>query len=199
MLGYKSKAKTLQTSTLPAVTPPLKTQDTVFKSMQEQIMSEMRNCEKCGQPVHRTKMSLVQGLILCPKCAGKTEVKPKKLEDEIRKFKPSTMDNWEHKLGTMKVNKSKEELSLITELATRGKTPQTDTPICLKLTWPDGMYSEKKICFYVHGEVHDTSHARDHDDEVVAELERQGWLVLVFRHGDGVIKDWADKVEAALR
>jgi len=169
-----------------------------FKSAQEQIASEIVPCENCGQPTHRTRMKLAAGKLQCPRCLGElTKSEPKKLEEEIKKFKP--VEKWEHRVQTMKVQKSKQEMDLLSELATRGITPETDVPIPLWSTIPDGVYRNKKLVYYVHGEPHDKVKALERDDEILSALEKEGWNVLVFRHNEGTVKEWADKIQEFLK
>lgn len=187
----------------------VKTQDTVqpniavrdtpqfIASAQGYIATELKSCEKCGQPVHRSKMGLVAGKLVCPTCAGIGEpVKPPTIEKEL---KPRDFDSYAQKRAGMQVQHSKLEMDLLTELSTRGVTPQRDYSICLWATDPDGTYPEKKLAYYVHGEPHDKGKALERDDEIKAALERAGWSVLVFRHGEGSVKEWADQVQEALK
>jgi ParB/RepB/Spo0J family partition protein len=156
-----------------------------------------RECEKCGKQVKRQDMTFKEGLLICPDCAG---IKPKKEEPPKPPAKPPVAkDTWEHRLGQMKVQKSQDEIDLLTELARRGITPRTDLFIPLWGTTPDGVYEDKKLIFYVHGQVHDKGKALNRDDEIVAALEREGWLVMVFRHGDSSTMERADKIQEALK
>ena len=175
-----SEAKTLQTSTLPAVTPPLKTQDTVLKSMQEQIMSEMRNCEKCGQPVHRTKMSLVQGLILCPKCAGKTTPPPEK-KTEDKPVKPK--ETGEYRRALMHPQKSEFELAVIQGLQAEGMPLETDVEICVVKTIPDAVLRvrNKQFAIYIDNEVtHPKGNGRD--EFLREKIKAQNWEIVPIRY-----------------
>ena len=36
-------------------------------------------------------------------------------------------------------------------------------------------------------------------EEIKAALEREGWTVLIFRHGEGKVSDWANQVQEALK
>lgn len=178
----------------------VKIQDSIVQSptlqkVHEEVWQQIRPCEKCGAQVHRTKMSIVDKLLVCPRCAGKTEA-PRPPE---KPKQPLFKDKWEHKLGIMKVQHSKLELELLTELSKRNLTPKTDEVICLWGTFPDGKYEENKLAYYVHGEPHDSSHAMERDDEIEAALVKQGWTVLVFRHGEGTVQEWADQVAEALK
>jgi len=187
---------------LTAVSSASKTQETLKitpsmeKSAQEYLAQEVIECEQCGTPIHRTRASIFKGKLVCPKCAGKTsKPQPQPSTPQPQKVK----DSWTHRDAAMKVEKSKEELELLKELANLGITPDTDQWICLWGTKPDGKYGEKKIVYYVHGEVHEKGKALERDDEIVAALEKQGWTVLVFRHGEGVPKEWALQVKAQVK
>jgi hypothetical protein len=171
-------------------------QSPALQKVHEEVWMQIRPCEKCGSEVHRSKMSIVDKLLVCPKCAGKTET-PK--QPEKPKQQPAFKDTWEHRKSQMKVQHSKLELDLIGELSKRCLTPDTDDPICLWFTVPDGKYPEQKLAFYVHGEPHDSSHAMERDDEIEAALVKQGWTVLVFRHGEGTVQEWANQVQEALK
>jgi len=80
-----------------------------------------------------------------------------------------------------------------------GVGPETDKWICLWGTKPDGVYLERKIAYYVHGKVHDKGKTMNRDEEIKAALEREGWTVLIFRHGEGKVSDWANQVQEALK
>jgi hypothetical protein len=195
--GMKEKAQ------LTAVSSSLKTQETVkptptmLQMTQKYLAEEVINCEQCGQPIHRTRAVLKDSKLVCPKCAGVTKpLTPRKLEEEPT-FKPK--EKPEFRRAVMQPQKSKPEMDLLTELSNRGITPETDKWICLWGTNPDGQYAEKKIVYYVHGEPHDKGKALNRDDKIKAALEKEGWTVFVFRHDEGTVKEWADKIEEALK
>jgi len=163
----------------------------------KEYMFGMRQCEKCGKSAPRREMHYIDNLLICPECAGKTKpLTPRKLEEEPT-FKPK--EKPEFRRAVMQPQKSKPEMDLLTELSNRGITPETDKWICLWGTNPDGQYAEKKIVYYVHGEPHDKGKALNRDDEIKAALEKEGWTVFVFRHDEGTVKEWADKIEEALK
>ena len=112
---------------------------------------------------------------------------------------PNQMSTWTHRSESMKVQHGQEELDFIKELSVLGITPETESPICLWYTVPDGKYSDKKLCCYVHGVVHEKGKVMEKDDEILAALERLGWTVLVFRHGEGTPKEWALTVQESLK
>jgi G:T-mismatch repair DNA endonuclease (very short patch repair protein) len=145
---------------------------------------------------HISKATLIDNKNVCPRCAEHVKPQPKpKIEPTL--FKPK--DSWEHRKATMQVQHSKLEMDLLTELSSRAITPHRDYSISLWSTEPDGTYPEKKLVYYVHGEPHDKGKALERDDEIKAALEKDGWNVVVFRHGEGSVKEWADQVQEALK
>ena len=184
------------------LTSPLKTQDTfvstpAFAKTQQEMTQQVIDCELCDKPMDRSRGTIVGGKIVCPKCAGKDKpLTVRKLEQEPT-FKPQ--ETWQQRKAVMQPQKSKLEMDLLEELSNRGITPETDKWICLWGTKPDGDYPDKKIAYYVHGEPHDKGKALNRDDEIRAALEKDGWTVFVFRHDEGNVKQWADKIEEALK
>jgi hypothetical protein len=194
--GMKEKAQ------LTAVSSSIKTPDTFqpspsFAKTQQEMAQQVIDCELCDKPMDRSRGTIVGGKIVCPKCAGKDKpLTVRKLEQEPT-FKPQ--ETWQQRKAVMQPQKSKLEMDLLEELSNRGITPETDKWICLWGTKPDGDYPDKKIAYYVHGEPHDKGKALNRDDEIRAALEKDGWTVFVFRHDEGNVKQWADKIEEALK
>jgi len=190
----KLEAQT-QVEKVPAVTSLLKIQDTpVFQRIEKETLNEIVECASCRMGVHNSKAILIDDKYYCPQHVPK--VKPI-AKIEPTPFKPK--ESWEHCKATMQVQHSKLEMDLLTELSSRGITPHRDYSIPLWSTEPDGAYPEKKLVYYVHGEPHDKGKALERDDEIKAALEKDGWNVLVFRHGEGSVKEWADQVQEALK
>jgi hypothetical protein len=203
--GWESSPKIMPQnipSMFPSLETPLKTPDTFqpspsFARTQQEMAQQVIDCELCGKPMDRSRGTIVAGKIVCPKCAGKDKpLTPRKLEQEPT-FKPP--ETWQQRKAVMQPQKSKLEMDLLEELSNRGITPETDKWICLWGTKPDGDYPDKKIAYYVHGEPHDKGKALNRDDEIRAALEKDGWTVFVFRHDEGNVKEWADKIEEALK
>jgi len=149
-----SEAKTLQTSTLPPVTPPLKTQDTfqpspAFAKTQQEMAQQVIDCEVCGKPMDRSRGNIVGGKIVCPKCAGKDKpLTPRKLEEEPT-FKPK--EKADFRVAQMHPQKSKFELSVIQELQAEGLPLETDREFCVQKTIPDAILKlkDRTIAIYI--------------------------------------------------
>jgi G:T-mismatch repair DNA endonuclease (very short patch repair protein) len=166
-------------------------------------------CERCH--VHSRNGKVWHNHHLCEKCFGRAEAAPETYDGYFHYLerknhgktpqvvKPAHFDGYAEKQAHMKVQHSKAEMSLLQELAARGLTPQTDIQIPLRITIPDGVYPDRKIAYYVHGEPHDSGKALEKDEEIVAGLQRLGWTVLTFRHGEGSVKEWAEQVATALK
>jgi very-short-patch-repair endonuclease len=111
------------------------------------------------------------------------ELLEKKLPESLTKkpseFKPSKLDSYEHKLGTMKVQHSKMEETILQLLLEKGVTPvQTDRSYCLVSTIPDFVFPQQNVAVYLDGkEVHEK---REDKDEKLREL-------LSKRHGMKVV------------
>jgi hypothetical protein len=187
----------------------VKTSDMLRNSSQPKP-EEQVECERCH--VHSGDCKPWHGHQLCEGCFKKAEFNPEAYDGYFKyleraknhqvppKLLPQKpQETWQQRKAVMQPQKSKQEMDLLEELSNRGITPETDKWICLWGTKPDGDYPEKKIVYYVHGEPHDKGKALDRDDEIRAALEKDGWTVFVFRHDEGNVKEWADKIEEALK
>jgi G:T-mismatch repair DNA endonuclease (very short patch repair protein) len=187
----------------------VKTSDMLRNSSQPKP-EEIVECERCH--VHSSNCKPWHGHNLCEGCFKKAEFNPEAYDGYFRyleraknhqvpqKLLPAKpQETWQQRKAVMQPQKSKPEMDLLEELSNRGITPETDRWICLWGTKPDGDYPDKKIAYYVHGEPHDKGKALDRDDEIRAALEKDGWTVFVFRHDEGNVKEWADKIEEALK
>ena len=180
-----------------------------------QNMTQIPECERCHIRSSTVKPEQINGKPrnLCDKCSQHAKLHSEEVISHFRFLErakegkvppklatpPKPTETWEQRQATMKVSPSQEELNLLTELSNRNVTPETDKWICLWGTKPDGAYLERKIAYYVHGKVHDKGKTMNRDEEIKAALEREGWTVLIFRHGEGKVSDWANQVQEALK
>ena len=188
-----------------------KTQDTIQNSSKP-APQEQVECERCHTHVSKENIKPWHGHNLCDRCEQKANFNPEAYDGYFKylerarnhqvpqKLLPAKpQETWQQRKAVMQPQKSRLEMDLLTELSNRGITPETDKWICLWGTKPDGDYPEKKIVYYVHGEPHDKGKALDRDDEIRAALEKDGWTVFVFRRDEGNVKEWADKIQEALK
>jgi very-short-patch-repair endonuclease len=161
----------------------VKTQDTAqpniatpqfIPSAQGYIATELRSCEKCGMPVHRTKMSLVDGKLVCPKCAGVAEPAAK---PEFTKLPAMPKDAWTFRRAQMSPQHSSMEMAVLQRLNGKGVQVMTDFEFCLQKTTPDFWFPDKRTAVYLDGPVHQ---GREDRDELLRELLRK-------RHGVNVV------------
>ena len=171
----KLEAQT-QVQKVPPVTSLLKTPDTpqFIASAQGYIATELKSCEKCGMPVHRSKMGLVAGKLVCPKCAGITEPVKK---PEFTKLPAMPTDSWTFRRAQMSPQHSSMEMAILKKLSDKGVQVMTDFEFCLQKTTPDFWFPDKRIAVYVDGPVHV---GREDRDEALRELLRK-------RHGVNVV------------
>jgi very-short-patch-repair endonuclease/transposase len=158
------------------LTSSIKTQDTpqFVQSAQEYIATELRTCEKCGMAAHRTKMSLVDGKLVCPKCAGVAEPAAK---PEFTKLPAMPKDAWTFRRAQMSPQHSSMEMAVLQRLNGKGVQVMTDFEFCLQKTTPDFWFPDKRIAVYLDGPVHE---GREDKDELLRELLRK-------RHGVNVV------------
>lgn len=144
------------------------------KSAQEYIATEIIKCEKCDQPVHRSKASIVGGKLVCPKCSGKTEPVKK---PGFTKLSTKPQETWEHRKAQMSPQHSNMENAILIRLSDRGVKVMTDFEFCLQRTMPDFWFPDKQLAVYLDGVVHQGKEDRD---EALRDLLRK-------RHGVNVV------------
>ena len=182
---------------------------------QIQNMTQIPKCERCYIHSSSVKPEKINGKDhnLCERCRQYAKLHHEEIvshfrfEQQVKEGKvpqklatPSKpQENWEHRDAHRKVQHSQDELDLLNELSTLGITPKTDSPICLWSCIPDGIYEEKKICYRVMNPATHKGKRLDADDNQKVELEKRGWTVLDFCHGEGVPKEWAKQVAEALK
>jgi len=165
-LGGEAKAESSATPAKQTV----KTQDTAqpniatpqfIASAQGYIATELKSCEKCGMPVHRSKMGLVAGKLVCPKCAGIAEPVAKP-ELPVKEYKPK--ETGDYRVAQMHPQKSKFELQVIQELQAEGLPLETDREFCVQKTVPDAILKlkDRTIAIYIDSEAtHSEGDERD--------------------------------------
>ena len=182
---------------------------------QIQNMTQLPECERCHIRSSTVKPEKINGKPrnLCDKCSQHAKLHSEQVIAHFRFLErakegkvppklttpPKPQETWEYREAHRKVQHSQDELDLLTELSTLGITPKTDSPICLWSCIPDGLYEEKKICYQVMNPATHKGKRLDLDDSQKAELEKRGWTVLDFCHGEGSPKDWAKQVAEALK
>jgi len=180
-----------------------------------QNLAQLPKCERCGVGSSSVKPEQINGEQhnLCERCSQYAKLHHEEIvshfrfQQQVKEGKvpqklatPSKpQENWEHRDAHRKVQHSQDELDLLNELSTLGITPKTDSPICLWSCIPDGIYEEKKICYRVMNPATHKGKRLDADDNQKVELEKRGWTVLDFCHGEGVPKEWAKQVAEALK
>ena len=185
------------------------------KHRQIQNMTQLPECERCHIRSSTVKPEKINGKPrnLCDKCSQHAKLHSEQVIAHFRFLErakegkvppklttpPKPQETWEYREAHRKVQHSQDELDLLTELSTLGITPKTDSPICLWSCIPDGLYEEKKICYQVMNPATHKGKRLDLDDSQKAELEKRGWTVLDFCHGEGSPKDWAKQVAEALK
>jgi very-short-patch-repair endonuclease/DNA-binding CsgD family transcriptional regulator len=148
--------KELTSLTAPEVANVLDKIKPTYTSMREAIFADMRQCEKCGAQFHRSKGSIINGKIICPKCSG--EGKPIIREHKVE-VKPVFKEAWEHRVAQMHPQHSKMENELLVKL--QGLGAMTDKLFCLQSTTPDFYFPKQKLAVYVDGPVHKGKEERD--------------------------------------
>jgi predicted nucleic acid-binding Zn-ribbon protein len=166
-------------------------------SMQEQIASELRNCEKCGQQFHRSKATIQGGLIICPKCAGKDKPIPA-TKTEVKEYKPK--ESWTQRKAIMQPQVSKQEIAALEELQRRGHKVESQVRVCLVETVID--YIVDDVPFYLDGKYAHLN--RDWKDDLIREklsqkLGKPVYAVEYERFSQKSTKEIVDQMEEALR
>jgi len=169
----KSKSEVVRQD-VTAVTSYPKTQETVqldtldFQTMQQQITQQLTQCEGCGRRVHRTRLKIVKGKLLCPLCRGEKPQPPQR-ERQVKVAKPK--DTWQHRKAQMQPQHSQMELAVLEKLNALDVPVETDVPFCLQRTIPDFYFPTKNVAVYLDGPVHKGREDRDENQrELLARL-----------------------------
>ena len=182
------------------VSPRIESQETIqpksFYSVQEGIMAELVMCEGCGSQVHRSRLQLKGGKLLCPKCRGekpKVEVKP-----QVKEYKPK--ETGEFRRAQMHPAVSNMDVSVLEELKQRGHKVEFQVRVPLVETVID--FVVDNVPFYLDGKwVH--LH-RDWKDDVIREKLSQKFGRTVYaieyeQYSKRSVKENADAIEGALQ
>jgi len=191
--------------------------ESVASRREANIQEETVECERCHVNVPKAEIKIWQDHNLCERDYKNAELNPegyagffKRLQmakegkvptKEYVNHKPEApdKDSWAFRDAHRKVQHSQDEMDLLNELASLGITPRTDFSICLWGCTPDGTYEDKKLCYRVMNPATHKGKRLDVDDQQKAELEKRGWNVLDFNHGEGMPKEWARQVAEALK
>ena len=172
--AMKSKSEVVRKE-LTAVSSYPKTQEatvqldkTDFLHIQQQIAQQLTECEGCGRRVHRTRLKIVKGKLLCPLCRGEKPQQPQR-ERRVKVAKPK--DTWQHRKAQMQPQHSQMELAVLEKLNALGVPVETDVPFCLQRTIPDFYFPTKNVAVYLDGPVHKGREDRDENQrELLARL-----------------------------
>jgi hypothetical protein len=166
-LKDEKKVEAGQAKVLTAVTTNLTTSDTLpqtpaLRKTQQEMAQRIIDCERCGQPMDRSRGSIVGGQIICPKCAGKTERPPvEKPETPKKLFK----ETGEQRVAQMHPPKSKFEVELLNEIEAEGIPLERDKEFCIQKTVPDAVIPRKTgkpIAIYIDNiATHEEGNERD--------------------------------------
>jgi very-short-patch-repair endonuclease len=83
---------------------------------------------------------------------------------------------WRYRVS--KISRAEEKLLAKLHKESMGSGLRFQHTIILKATTPDFAWPEKRIAVYLDGPVHESSHVREKDEVIDAELEKRGWTVL---------------------
>jgi len=178
--AMKSKSEVVRKE-LTAVSSYPKTQEatvqfdkTDFLHIQQQIAQQITQCEGCGRRVHRSRLKIVKGKLLCPLCRGEKPPPPQR-ERSVKVTKPK--DTWQYRKAQMQPQHSQMELNILVKLKKLGIPVETDRTFCLQPTTPDYYLPTKNLAIYLDGPVHE---GREDRDDALRELlsKRHGIKVL---------------------
>jgi len=139
-----------------------------FLHIQQQIAQQLTQCEGCGRRVHRTRLKIVKGKLLCPLCRGEKPQQPQR-ERQVKVAKPK--DTWQYRKAQMQPQHSQMELAVLEKLNALGVPVETDVPFCVQRTIPDFYFPTKNVAVYLDGPVHKGREDRDENQrELLARL-----------------------------
>lgn len=133
----------------------------------QRVAQQISECEVCGRQVHRTRLKIREGKLICPICLGeqlkekrKARPKPEKIEKPkplAKKYKLS----WKDRRARMTPQKSRMEIELLKKLQELDVPVETDRTFCIRETRPDFYFPTVHKAVYVDGKVHQGKEDRD--------------------------------------
>ncbi len=156
----------------------VKTQETP-QAIRTMPTEDLMDCQNCRMGFHISKLKNLNGQDLCPQCYDRLVKLPKVQEKTVEKSR--SLEKWENRVASMKVQHSKMEIDLRVKLSEAGFGVEMDHDFCLQHTIPDFYFPKEKVAVYVDGEVHEGK--EEHDDWIRGQLaNRYGLKVVPLRY-----------------